>query len=672
MLSVFVLVVAGLVPKISAGPDLAKEAKVLIMPIEQVTVFSDRALVQRKKTYALPAGVQVLRLPDLPGAVWMDSLRVESSLGKVLRVEATPVERERFSIDQVDEYIKQLQKLTDQRDAIDVQAQLFTNELDLLSRATPLAPTAPEERKSGGQPALNAKSWTKVMDFLYVRRSQDRAELMNLRDQRLKITKEISKLQRQIEQKNLGAFSQNRVQVLLILQMNKAARTSLSLEYFVPGAAWLPNYELHFDPEKGRAVLQTAAQIWQASGEEWSDVSLNLSTSMPGRGIEIPQLMTWTLGEKREWKPRAQAVNPPPIPRTYPKPAVQNLRAQQKGLLNQRLATLRSLLQQSPGSSNLVTGSLAASLSSGLDDTGAAQAARMQSRDKDWRRRRPRKKSRQRSAPAPRMAYAEADQVMPMTESLAIDMPREQSVSANKRRPSHRVRRTSLALFEPQAYHQPRLSNPMLPANLAAGLDYIYKAAARGQVPSDGQKVRVPLSSESYPVKTFYEATPALSKTAYLRASVVNKGLRPILRGPVAIFVGGDFTGDGELQTTGRGGHIALPLGADEDIRIQYRIEPKTETEGFIGKKEVTTYRVIMQLANYKKRAIELLVHDQIPKRNNEDIEVKLLSTSPKLHSGPDATGMLDWRVKIPAGKARSIEYRYQIIRPEGFKLMQR
>jgi hypothetical protein len=85
MLSVFVLVAASVLPKISAGPDLANKAKVLDMPIEQVTVYSDRALVQRQKTRSLPAGTQVLRLPDLPGAVWMDSLRVETSQGRVLR-----------------------------------------------------------------------------------------------------------------------------------------------------------------------------------------------------------------------------------------------------------------------------------------------------------------------------------------------------------------------------------------------------------------------------------------------------------------------------------------------------------------------------------------------------------------------------------------------------------
>lgn len=672
MLSVLVLVAASVLPKISAGPDLANKAKVLDMPIGQVTVYSDRALVQRKKTVSLPAGAQVLRLPDLPGAVWMDSLRVDSSLGKVLRVEATPIERERFSIDQVDDYIKQVQSLNDQRDAIDRQAQIFSDELDLLDRATPLAPTAPEERKSNIKPEINPKAWTQVMQFMFTRRSQDQAELLKLRAQRLEITKKINVLKREIDKKNLGAFSQNRIQVLVIVQMKQAGKTQLSLEYFVPGAAWLPNYELHFDPQKGRAVLQTAAQIWQASGEAWSDVKLNLSTSMPGRGIELPKLMTWTLGEKREWTPRPHALNPPPTSRVYPKPARRELNQQQQQQLSERLATLRGLLQADAGRGGSALG--------GLVTSGASLRKEGRSRrgGGDWRRPRPRKKrTSRRPPPAPSMAYAEAAAPSPMEaydDEMELDeRPMEKTMARSRPGASRQnVRRTSLNLFEGQAYRPPRLSNPMLPANLAAGLDYIYKSAARAQIPSDGQKVRVPLSSESYPVNTFYEATPALSKTAYLRASVVNKGARPILRGPVAIFVSGDFISDGELQTTGRGGRIALPLGADEDIRIQYRIEPKTETKGFIGKKEVTTYRVVMQLANYKKSAIELLVHDQIPKSNNEDIEVKLLSSKPRQSTGPDASGLLDWRVKIPAGQACSIEYRYQIIRPEGYKLMQR
>jgi uncharacterized protein (TIGR02231 family) len=206
---------------------------------------------------------------------------------------------------------------------------------------------------------------------------------------------------------------------------------------------------------------------------------------------------------------------------------------------------------------------------------------------------------------------------------------------------------------------------------VAGGLDYTFPSPASATVPSTGEQLRVPLASESYPVETYYEATPSLKKTAYLKARVTNRGERPILQGPANIFVGRDFTGQGVLKTTGRGGTIELPLGADENIRVLYQVVPKTVTEGLISKDEVTTYTVTIELGNYKKKKISLHVVDQIPKTRNEDIEIERGKMKPKPYKGPDADGIMRWKIDIPAGKTRTIQFSYKITRPADWQLFQ-
>jgi hypothetical protein len=115
-----VLALAG-VPEVSAGPDLADRATVLEAPIDQVTVFSDRAQVRRRATAQLAVGIHALRLPDLPGATLLDTLRVTGDGGRVLRVEATPVERERTGIDQVEGLIAKVEAGTDRLAVLDGQ-----------------------------------------------------------------------------------------------------------------------------------------------------------------------------------------------------------------------------------------------------------------------------------------------------------------------------------------------------------------------------------------------------------------------------------------------------------------------------------------------------------------------------------------------------------------------
>ena len=162
-------------------------------------------------------------------------------------------------------------------------------------------------------------------------------------------------------------------------------------------------------------------------------------------------------------------------------------------------------------------------------------------------------------------------------------------------------------------------------------------------------------------------------KTAFLTARLKNQGKTPVLAGPVNIFMAGDFAGQGRLETTGPGGEIDLPLGADEDIRLEHRIVPSSRTEGLFGKDDVTDYEVVLQVANYKKRDVEVELFDVLPKSVNEDIEVKLQSVSPKTVSGPDkAKGRMTWKLKVPAGKTKKITFVYRITRPENWQLHQR
>ena len=261
--------------------------------------------------------------------------------------------------------------------------------------------------------------------------------------------------------------------------------------------------------------------------------------------------------------------------------------------------------------------------------------------------------------------------VMDAPESMEEFMSQDRGRGGLSRSGKSRVRRTSLSLLEPEYYRSPTFSDQGLPAVVAGGLDYVYACPTRTGIPSTGEQLRVPLSVDAYPVDTFYRATPSLMKTAFLKAEVSNRGERPILAGLVNIFVGKDFVGQGRLKTTGPGGKLDLPLGADEDIRLKRTVVPSTETEGLISKDEVTTYATTIEIGNYKKRPIGIEIIDQVPKSGREDIEIKLGPASPKPTSDPDEDGIMRWRIDIPAGQMQKIEFSYEIRRPENWKLYQ-
>jgi len=190
-------------------------------------------------------------------------------------------------------------------------------------------------------------------------------------------------------------------------------------------------------------------------------------------------------------------------------------------------------------------------------------------------------------------------------------------------------------------------------------------------IASSGKEVRIPLASQMFRSAVFHQATPSLDTTAFLHARVRNDGKQPLLRGPVTIFGDGELVGVGEIQTTGPGGDIELPLGADQDVRIVRNVVPRTKTTGLIIKSDETTYDVTIQVGNYKKQKLAIEVADQIPRSGRDKVEVSLLGAQPAALGAPDADGVLRWRLELAPGATQSLKLSYRITRPKGWRLEQ-
>lgn len=234
------------------------------------------------------------------------------------------------------------------------------------------------------------------------------------------------------------------------------------------------------------------------------------------------------------------------------------------------------------------------------------------------------------------------------------------------------ARHQSLALRSGVGWTKKTFSDPMLPAVTAGGFDYVYDAPISLSVPSQAQPMRVPLASRAYEVETFFEATPSLAPTAFLKATVKNGSKLPILAGPATVFVNGTFTGDAQLQTTGPGGVLELPLGADENIRLTRTVIPSTMTQGFlIGEEDVTEYTVKIDIGNYKKTPVTVRVIDQLPKTNAEKMRIEIATATQKAEKAPDADGLMYWHIAVPANGTKTLQWSYRITRPKGWRLSQ-
>jgi len=105
---------ASSVPDVTFTAQAADEAPQVEARIDEVTVFSDRARVRKRGQVTLKAGISLVRLPELPGAVMLDTIRLAAQGAKVLRVEALPKTRQRQGIDQAINLIEELEKVDEE------------------------------------------------------------------------------------------------------------------------------------------------------------------------------------------------------------------------------------------------------------------------------------------------------------------------------------------------------------------------------------------------------------------------------------------------------------------------------------------------------------------------------------------------------------------------------
>ena len=678
------------VPGVVLSPKTAEAAAVIEAPIAEVTVFSDRARVRRRGRATGKAGIEVIRFPSLPGAVFLDTIRVAitgATGGRVLRVEATPVERERLSIAQSAKLLDQLDAANDRLAEMDDRRAADDWEVGFLRALRPAPPVSEEKREGRKNLVPDVESWWKALDFIAERSRTAGTRLLKLDGDRRELVQDRDRLLSDIQALNQGGFADRVVDVVAIVELARAG-ADLELEYFVPGARWKPAYDLHYASARGQIRVETAAVVEQATGEDWTDVVVLLSTAMPGRGIDLPELLTWTLGERSEFvpqlRPRSAPRVEPPLPVPGPSAVAEEGRAIDAEMLRVRLA------QASTGERD-------------RDDSYTARLKDVEKAADEQKAQIYRARARQQASPkpepsAPSSARAAAPAAMPpppmpMEEEAPQGYMAEEAEAparsynyGGRKSPlasAPAVRRTkttstanyqsvSLALVDISAPARgPVLSDPYLPAVSAGGLDYVYQAPTKATIASSSKQVRIPLASQTFKASAFHEATPALAPTAFLRARVRNDGKRPLLRGPATIFGDGELVGVGEIQTIGLGGDIEFPLGADQDVKLVRQVVPNTKTTGVIMKSEETTYDVQIQVGNYKKQKVTVEIADQVPRSARDKVEVKLLGVQPAATGAPDADGVIRWRVELAPGATQTLKLDYQITRPKDWQLYQ-
>jgi len=263
--------------------------------ISRVTVYPDRAQVVRKGQVNLNTETRSLVFPNLPATIIPGSVRVTGSGPARVKILGVEVKTNFLEAEQLPE----VKKLLDEIKAVETEisrlkgqeATFDSQEKFLNSFGTAMSNQVSRELVAGRPDLVGVD---KFIEFLG-------AKLQTIQKTRLENSQALAEKQAKLEalkkklKEIMPAKSKEEENVSILVEVNQPGRLEVELSYAVSNVRWLPVYTIKAWPESGEIELTMAANVIQKTGENWEEVGLVLSTSLPTAGNQPGELEPWYL-----------------------------------------------------------------------------------------------------------------------------------------------------------------------------------------------------------------------------------------------------------------------------------------------------------------------------------------------------------------------------------------
>lgn len=688
----------------------------MIVPsaLDSVTVYAKGAVCTRVAKVT-EAGVRQVRVTGLPLSLHAGSLRakVSSGSGAARVLDVRPgYEVELAAETDVPAEQKALEAAATEVARLQHEHACVERELAELQKLRPVFPaTKPGDPPRPAPVEALLKSAEFVSQELAQRFERRRALSQQLEDAR----NEHELRRKRVQEASASVRTQrarlSRVAVVTLSEIG-AGELELSVEYFVPGARWAPWYALRLDPGMTSGALSMRAAIAQASGEDWSQVKLSLSTAALDRRTALPELKSLRIGRTQPPPARSGWREPPPgldelfhgfdsAWRARPAP-VPSVLSKSETVAAKRVAVarppappaVRMPMPMTPPSgapavaqARISRSRLAAPVRGGFGGGGGdhddvvveAPSAELSLDELS-------EGAEAYDAPMePEPAAAAEPQLELGAELLDYGNLFMAAPGAGRgrlqRAPDAGVAFLAtlqvevsvlMALVATSETRAAQVDQLRLPARAVApdggSFDYRYDCAARVDVPSKGEWTLVPVADADVGLAAEYACVPSVEPQVYRTVKLHNRSKHALLPGPIDVTLGDEFLLTADLPLIAPGEKDArLGLGVEEAIKVARKTHFKEGTGGLLGGSTVLPHHVEIELANRLRFPALVEVRERVPVSLDDDVKIEESKVEPPwekdegLRDGAVVRGARAWRVTVPPGQKTTLSAQYVV-----------
>ena len=623
--------------------------KDLQMGIDQVTVYRSGAEVVRSSDINLPAGVTELRIRSLSPSIDPKSILVKMSNENVKLISVTH-ELDFANQKKILEETAKIQKITEAlKDSIaqtNSLLEVYASEKEMMK----------SNKSIKGVEGITADDLSKITTFYHKKMTEIENEQNRLKKKKKEFTNQyITMTQKQIAL-NLSA-NESSFTIKAMVQAEKATDTRIRLTYFVTEAGWNPVYEARITDNKHPMQLTYAASVRQNVHEDWSNISIRISTENPMEDNVSPTISSDKLnfGNSANYVTKAQAKV---------KPRTKTI----KGIVSNFMQPLPYVCVVAKG-----TNFYAITDQNGYYEINAPENCEVEFSHLGY------------TTQNIQITPASGDVInINLTESAELKDNLNEILNNNEA--NRQEQNASTAPGVTTESSEKKVTNlnhkNLRPTHLAeAEMDmeeeivpgwlnlapFTVSIPNKYTIPSNNIPTLILINDYTINATYEYVVLPKLEKKAYISAFIPDWTKYKLLDGPVYIFWNNEFKGQSYLSTNAMKNDVELSIGADKGITVNREIVQSNSSKQVLISSNKATRTWKITLNNTKDTPVDIAVKDQYPLSNDEDITVDLLQSQGA--SVDKSTGILTWRTTLQPGEEKKFEFTYRVKYPVGKSL---
>lgn len=561
----------------------------------------------------------------------------------------------------------------DRAEVVELRAKIHAMEADIAREQSLLGVLDKEDARLGkndviaGDQGLSLEQLRSVNDYLQSRQEALALKRLERVARLADLNEALHKLQLQLAQVQ-GRKARPTSEVLVEVSADAAVDATITVKYMVRSAGWSPSYDIRVADITKPLQLTYKAQVYQSTGEDWTQVQLALSSGEPNRDAIMPELRVWGL-DFGYVQPAAGAAAP-----NY-NAGVRDVRGIiRDASTGEPLPFVNVTLHDANGALiNGTTSTMDGYYAIAIPMTGRtlqfsfigyhAQSTAIHNGTMNINM----------AVQAARMSSVEVVTGGTAAHYAAPAQLHSQMGVVQINRVSRRALRRSRADSEDEyeGRGETALATTVVaPTVVQRATNFEFAINVPYTIPSDGKNHHVGVQEQELPGSYRYYCTPKLDLDAFLFAEVTGWESMNLLAGPAYIYFEGTYVGESLLDLGGVGDTLDINLGRDKGVTVQRTKRKDYSQRAVVGGKRTESVGWEIAVRNNKPQVIDLVITDQYPVAVRSEIEVSLDDTGSEASagSGPAVNkekGFLTWKVKVEPRTNQQWRFGYSVKVPK-------